>query len=56
MACSSCAKKQAARGARLALSYQQRNKQRLERQLAAAQRKGDINKVNEITKRLNGTN
>lgn len=56
MACSSCAKKQAARGARVALAYKQKNVQRLQRQLIAAQKKGDTNKINEITKRLNGDN
>ena len=56
MACSSCAKKAAARGARLALVYKQKNTKRLQRQLVAAQKAGDTNKVNEITKQLNGDN
>lgn len=58
--CSSCAKKAQARGASRALSLwnskKKNNPKRLQRLLAEATRKGDQEKINEITKRINGDN
>lgn len=53
MACSSCAKKASARNKTLSQSFKS-NPKRLTRLLREAERKNDLNKIEELKKKLNG--
>lgn len=52
MACSSCAKKANARNQRMSQSFKN-NPKRLIRLLREAERKNDLNKIEELKKKLN---
>lgn len=53
MACSSCAKKANARSQRMSQSFKS-NPKRLTRLLREAEKKNDLNKIEELKKKLNG--